>query len=87
MQEVFGFVKRNLSEAQRRDSAASGVRGAGKGAAALVPASAHSGPEREKRSVRKLEESISVGRRIGLAIPTLLKTAVIERREENKLLD
>ena len=41
MQEVFGFVKRNLSGAQRRKDAASGERGAGKGAAALVPASAH----------------------------------------------
>ena len=50
MQEVFGFVKRNLSGAQRRKDAASGERGAGKGAAALVPASAHSGPEREQRS-------------------------------------
>jgi len=49
--EVFGFVKRNLSEAQRRKDAASGERGAGKGAAALVPASAHSNPEREERSV------------------------------------
>src|SRR5580704_1410067 len=40
----FGFVKRNLSGAKRRNGAASGERGAGKGAAALVPASAHSGP-------------------------------------------
>jgi len=39
VQEVFGFVKRNLSAAQRRKDAASGERGAGKGAAALVPAS------------------------------------------------
>ena len=46
VQEVFGFVKRNLSGAQRRKSAASGERGAGKGAAALVPASAHRNPER-----------------------------------------
>jgi len=38
--KVFGFVKENLSGAQRRKSAASGERGAGKGAAALVPASA-----------------------------------------------
>jgi hypothetical protein len=36
--KVFGFVKRNLSGAQRRQSAASGERGAGK-EAALVPAS------------------------------------------------
>ena len=43
VQEVFAFVKENLSGAQRRNSAASGERGAGKGAAALVPASAHSG--------------------------------------------
>jgi len=50
VQEVFGFVKRNLSEAERRKDAASGERGAGKGAAALVPASAHSGPERDERS-------------------------------------
>ena len=47
MQEVFVFVKENLSGAQRRKSAGSGERGAGKGAAALVPASAHSGPERD----------------------------------------
>ena len=52
VQEVFGFVKRNLSEAQRRKKTASGVRGAGKGAAALVPASAHRDPERDQRSVR-----------------------------------
>src|SRR5277367_2684252 len=52
-QGVFGFVKRNLSAAQRRESAASGVRGAGKGAAALVPASAHSDPAREERSELK----------------------------------
>ena len=36
--KVFGFVKRNLSEAKRRKDAASRERGAGKGAAALVPA-------------------------------------------------
>jgi hypothetical protein len=40
VQEVFALVKENLSGAQRRWSAASGERGAGKGAAALVPASA-----------------------------------------------
>ena len=50
MQEVFGFVKENLSGAQRRKGAASGERGVGKGAAALVPASAHSDQEREQRS-------------------------------------
>ena len=38
LQEGFGFVKRNLSEAQRRKDAASGERGA------------HSEPEREQRS-------------------------------------
>ena len=42
--KVFGFVKRNLPGAKRRKSAASGERGAGKGAAALVPASAHGDP-------------------------------------------
>ena len=42
--KVFGFVKRNLSGAQRRKNATSGERGAGKGAAALVPASAHRNP-------------------------------------------
>jgi hypothetical protein len=31
VQEVFGFVKGNLSEAQRRKNAANGERGAGKG--------------------------------------------------------
>jgi len=50
VQEVFGFVKKNLSEAQRRKGAASGERGVGKGAAALVPTSAHSDPERDQRS-------------------------------------
>ena len=40
VQEVFGFVKKNLSGAQRRKGAVSGERGAGKGAAALVPAQA-----------------------------------------------
>jgi hypothetical protein len=39
VQEVFDFVKKNLSGAQRRDSAASGERGAGKGAAGLFLAS------------------------------------------------
>ena len=42
VQEVCGFVKGNLYGAQRRKDAASGQRGAGKGVAALVPASAHS---------------------------------------------
>ena len=45
--KVFGFVKRNQSRAQRRKDAASGERGAGKGAAALVPASALKKLERE----------------------------------------
>ena len=48
-QEVFGFGKKKMSGAQRRKDAASGERGAGKGAAALVPASAHSDPERVQR--------------------------------------
>ena len=43
MREVFGFVKGNLSGAKRRKRAASGERGAGKGAVALVPASARRG--------------------------------------------
>jgi hypothetical protein len=42
---VFGFVKRNLSGAQRRKDATSGERGAGKGGRPC-PASAHSDPER-----------------------------------------
>jgi len=46
VQEVFGFVNRNLSGAQRRKNAVSGERGAGKGAAALVPASTLKQPER-----------------------------------------
>jgi hypothetical protein len=53
VQEVFGFVKRNLSEAQRRKNAASGERGALKGATALVPASTHSGPERDSAPNRE----------------------------------
>jgi len=49
---MVGFVKRNLSEAQRRKDAASGERGAGKGAQPLsapqhrVARSAHSTPYR-----------------------------------------
>jgi len=46
VQEVFGFVNRTLSGAQRRKDAASGEKSAGKGAAALVPASALKRPER-----------------------------------------
>ena len=57
MQDVFGFVKRNLSEAQRRKSATSGERGAGKGAAALVPAQHWRRPEREQRSDLKRKTS------------------------------
>jgi hypothetical protein len=45
--KVFGFVKRKVSGAKRRMDAASGERGAGKGAAALVPASAHRNSDRE----------------------------------------
>jgi hypothetical protein len=37
VREVFAFVKGNLSGAKRRKSTASGEKGAGKGAAALVP--------------------------------------------------
>jgi hypothetical protein len=48
--KVFGFVKRNLSGAKRRKSAVSGERGAGKGAAALVPAQRWRDPARDKRS-------------------------------------
>jgi hypothetical protein len=48
--KVFGFVKRNLSGAERRKATAGGERRAGKGAAALVPASARRDREREKRS-------------------------------------
>jgi len=52
VEELIGFVKRNVSE-RSENSAASGERGAEKGAAALVPASAHSDPEREERSELK----------------------------------
>jgi hypothetical protein len=52
VQEVFGFVKKNLSGAQRRNRAASGERGVGKGAAALVPTSARSNQDRDERSAR-----------------------------------
>ena len=48
--KAFGFVKRNLSGAQRRKDAANGERGAGKGAAALVPAQHWRDPERGQRS-------------------------------------
>ena len=37
VEQVFVFVKRNLSGAQRRKSAGSGERGAGKGAQPLSP--------------------------------------------------
>jgi hypothetical protein len=42
--KVFGFVRRNLSGAQRRKDADSGQRGAGKGGRPC-PASAHRNPE------------------------------------------
>src|SRR5580704_6822400 len=48
--KVFGFVKRNLSGAQRRKDAASRERGTGKGATALVPAQRWRDPERDQRS-------------------------------------
>jgi hypothetical protein len=51
VQEVFGFVKKNLSEAQRRSDAASGERGAGKGAAALFLASTRRNRRYPKHSV------------------------------------
>ena len=60
MQEVFGFVKRNLSGAQRRKSATSGEMGAGKGALALVPAAVHIHPERDQRSDYAFELSFNV---------------------------
>jgi hypothetical protein len=41
VQEVFGFVKKNYPERSGEKRAASGERGAGKGAAALFSASAH----------------------------------------------
>jgi len=47
--KLIGIVKRNLSGAKRRKDASSRERGAGKGAAALVPASAHRNPERNQR--------------------------------------
>jgi len=47
---LIGIVKQNLSGAKRRRNATSRERGAGKGAAALCPASAHSNRERELRS-------------------------------------
>jgi hypothetical protein len=53
VEEVIGFVK-SKSGAQRRMDATSGERGAGKGAAALVPASAHRNREREQRSESKI---------------------------------
>jgi hypothetical protein len=48
VQGVFAFVKRNLSEALRRKKAPSGVRAAGKGAAALVAAQRWRDPERDR---------------------------------------
>jgi hypothetical protein len=51
--KLIGIVKQNLSGAKRRRDTTSGERGAGKGAAALVPASAHSVPERDQRSDRR----------------------------------
>ncbi len=47
---VFGFVRRNLSEAQRRKDAASGVRGAGKGRQPLSPPQPTVALEREQHS-------------------------------------
>jgi len=50
VQEVFGFVKRNLSGAKRRQDAAGGERGAGKGAQLFSPPQHAVSPEREERS-------------------------------------
>ena len=47
---MFGFVKENLSGAQRRKSAGSGERGAGKGAQPLSPPQHTATPERDQRS-------------------------------------
>ena len=58
VQGVFGLVKENLSEAQRRKDAASGERGAGKGAAALVSAQRWRDPERDQRTDSQLTGSI-----------------------------
>jgi hypothetical protein len=52
VQELFGFVKRNLSEARRREKAASGVKCTG--AAALVPAQLWRDPERDQRTDSQL---------------------------------
>jgi hypothetical protein len=55
VQEVFGFVKRNLSGAKRRQDAASGERGAGKGAQPLSPPQHAEIPKRGKRFGLKLK--------------------------------
>jgi hypothetical protein len=61
VQEVFAFVKRNLSEAQRRKSAASGERGAGKGAAGPCPRlSTQSIPERDSSRYWRLTSGLPV---------------------------
>jgi hypothetical protein len=54
VQEVFGFVKRNVSGAQRRKSAAGEERGAGKGRHGLSPPQHTVAPEREQRSGIKM---------------------------------
>jgi hypothetical protein len=56
--KLIGIVKLNLSGAKRRENTWSGERGAGKGAAALCPASAPRVTERDKRSDPKLAPAI-----------------------------
>jgi len=67
---VFGFVKRNLSGAQRRNHAASGERGAGKGAAALVPASALKKLERKTLQVGFIKIQVNAAK-LELVIRTI----------------
>jgi hypothetical protein len=55
VQEVFGFVKRNLSGAKRRQDAVSGERGAGKGAQPLSPPQHAEVPKRGERFGLKLK--------------------------------
>ena len=50
VQEVFGFVKRNLSGAKRKKDTASGESGAGKGAATFFSAQYWREPQRDQRS-------------------------------------
>jgi hypothetical protein len=75
VQEVFGFVKRNLSVAQRRKDAASGERGAGKGGRPC-PASAFSDLERVALRIASLDQHCGVAPKLSREMPTSVERVI-----------